>query len=51
MCISIIEADAICISMRYTEDTHEAACDTIHPYYDAVPFDFDTMQFDAMEKI
>ncbi len=49
MCISITEADAIRISMhsqRYdTLKIHmkqlAMRCDTIHPYYDAVRFDFD----------
>ncbi len=49
MHISITEADAI----RYIEDTYEAACnamryDTIHPYYDAVRFDFDSIQHNAI---
>ncbi len=51
MCISITEADAIRISMhslRYIEDTFEAASDTIHPYYDAVRFDFDSIQHNAI---
>ncbi len=25
-------------------------CDTIHPYYDAVQFDFNTMRFDGIKK-
>ncbi len=59
MCISITEADAIRISMhsqRYdTLKIHmkqlAIRCDTIHPYYDAVRFDFDSMQYDPLEKI
>ncbi len=37
----------------YTEDTYEAAsdamrCDTIHLYYDAVQFDFDSIQHNVI---
>ncbi len=36
-------------SLRYIEDTYEAACDTIHPCYEAVRFDFDSTQCDSMQ--
>ncbi len=55
MCISITEADAIRISMhsqRYDalklHKWSSLRCDTIHPYYDAVRFDFDSILFNVM---
>ncbi len=34
-------------SLRYIEDTYEAG--TIHPYYDAMRFNFDSTQWDSMQ--
>ncbi len=56
MCISITEADEIHISMhsqRYdTLKIHmkqlAMRCDTIHLYYDAVWFDFNSIQHNAI---
>ncbi len=57
MCISITEANAIRISMhsqRYDTLTMHMKqlsmrCDTIHPYYDAVWSDFDSIQHNAIQ--
>ncbi len=49
MCISITELYISMHSLRYIEDTYEAASDTIHPYYDAVRFNFNSTQCDSMQ--
>ncbi len=57
MCISISESHTIPLSMhsqRYNTfkiDMKQLAmrCNTIHPYYDAVEFDFDPIQHDSMQ--
>ncbi len=41
--VSMPDLDAYS-TIRYIEDAYEGACDTIHPYYNAV-------RYDAMEKI
>ncbi len=50
MCFSITEVDAL----RYIKDTVHMKqllmrCDTIHPYYDAVRCDFDSIQHNVIQ--